>query len=101
MITLRNQRFYFTVQDLVDETGVAVNTVRSKVARLSERGVFIKHDILRPTNQNVYRSTIDPIVAMGQREAEIQVPIVPGFFNNPFKLKNAIDWRWRYEEIFS
>jgi hypothetical protein len=92
--------FYFTVRDLVAETGVDVNTLRSKVARLTDRGIFIRHDKVRPTNQNIYRSAIDPIVAIGQREEEIFVPAVSGFFNNPFKLKKAIDWRWRYEEIF-
>ena len=101
MISRNAQGFYFTVQDLIDETGLPINTTRSKVGRLVERGVFIRHTKLRPTNQNVYRSTIDPIVAIGQREAEIFIQVVPGFFNNPFKLKNAIDMRWRYEEVFN
>lgn len=101
MISRKAQGFYFTVQDLVDESGLMINTVRSQVGRLVERGVFIRHAKLRPTNQNVYRSSIDPMVALGQKEPEIFKQVVPGFFNNPFKLKNAIDWRWRHEELFN
>jgi hypothetical protein len=101
MISRKGQGFYFTVQDLAEETGVEANIVRSKVARLTDRGVFIRHDKLRPTNQNIYRSPIDPLVAIGQRDEEVHVPAVSGFFNNPFRLKNATDWRNRYEELFN
>ena len=95
MISRKAQGFYFTVQDLIDETGLPINTVRSRVGRLVERGAFIKHAKLRPTNQNVYRSSIDPMVVLGERAPEIFLQVVPGFFNNPFKLKNAIDMRWK------
>ena len=101
MITRDAHWYFFTVQDLLDECGGSVNTMRSRVARMTISGQFRRHAKKRPSNQNIYASRIDPLVALHEREEEIPVHFITGFFNNPFKLKNAVDWRNRYEELFN
>jgi hypothetical protein len=43
----------------------------------------------------VYVSDIDPLYVVGEKTDDTKTHIKPGFFNNPFKLKNAVDMRWR------
>lgn len=101
MITRDAHWYFFTVQDLMDECGGSINTMRSRVARMTISGQFKRHAKKRPSNQNIYISRVDPLVVLNEREEFIPPQFITGFFNNPFRLKNAIDWRNRYEELFS
>ena len=101
MITRDAHWYFFTVQDLMDECGGSINTMRSRVARMTISGQFKRHAKKRPSNQNIYISRVDPLVVLNEREEFIPPQFITGFFNNPFRLKNAIDWRWRHEELFN
>jgi hypothetical protein len=94
MITRDKAWFYFTVQDIVDECGGSIHTIRSRVARLSTKGDFFIHRKLRPSNQNVYASRQDPLVVLREKLPELQFEIKPGFYNNPFNMQGAIDMRF-------
>ena len=96
------KRHRFTVSEVVEMTGVAINTVRSQMYRLANKGVIKHVDTKRPQNVKVYESDIHPIELLKQGDF---IPIADAlpestYFNNPFNMKNAIDWRWRYEEAF-
>jgi hypothetical protein len=101
MIIKDSHGYLFTVQDLFEQCGGSINTMRSRVARMTISGQFKHHSKKRPSNQNIYISRIDPLVVLNEKDEEIPVHFITGFFNNPFKLKNAIDMRWRYEEVIS
>jgi hypothetical protein len=99
MITKKNHRYYFTLQDLIEESGISQHAARFRVAKYTGRGTFKVHTKLKPNNTNVYVSDIDPLYVTGEIVDNTKTHIKPGFFNNPFKLKNAIDMRWRHEEV--
>jgi len=101
MISKKNHRYYFTLQDLIDESGMSRHAARFRVAKYTGRGTFKVYTRLRPNNTNVYVSDIDPLYVTGEKMDDTKTHIKPGFFSNPFNLKNAIDWRWKYEELFS
>jgi hypothetical protein len=101
MISKKNHRYYFTLQDLIDESGMSRHAARFRVAKYTGKGTFKVHSKLPPNNVHVYVSDIDPLVVTGEKTDNTATHIKPSFFNNPFNMKNAIDWRWRYEEIFN
>jgi len=101
MISKKNHRYYFTLQDLIDESGMSKHAARFRVAKYTGRGTFKVYTRLRPNNMNVYVSDIDPLYVTGEKMDDTKTHIKPSFFSNPFKLKNAVDWRNRYEEIFN
>jgi hypothetical protein len=95
MISKKNHRYYFTLQDLIDESGMSRHAARFRVAKYTGKGTFKVHSKLPPNNVHVYVSDIDPLVVTGEKADNTKTHIKPSFFNNPFNLKNAIDWRWR------
>ena len=95
MITKKDFRYYFTIQDLVEESGMSRHAARFKIAKYTGRGTFRVHERVRPFNTNVYVSDIDPLYVVSETEDNKIIKIRPGFFNNPFNLKKAIDMRWR------
>jgi len=95
MISKKNHRYYFTLQDLIDESGMSRHAARFRVAKYTGKGTFKVHSKLPPNNVHVYVSDIDPLVVTGEKADSTKTYIKPDFFNNPFKLKNAIDMRWR------
>jgi hypothetical protein len=95
VITKKNFRYYFTLQDLVEELGMSRHAVRFKIAKYTGRGTFRLHTRTPPFNTNVYVSDVDPLYVVDEKLDETMSHIKPGFFNNPFNLKNAIDMRWR------
>jgi len=95
MISKKNHRYYFTIQDLIEESGMSKHAARFRIAKYTGRGTFKVHTRLRPNNTNVYVSNIDPLIITGEKVDDTATHIKPGFFNNPFNLKEAIDMRWR------
>jgi hypothetical protein len=85
----------------VEESGMSQHAARFRIAKYTGRGTFKVHTRLRPYNMNVYVSDIDPVYVTSEKANETKTYIKPSFFSNPFKLKNAIDWRWKYEEFFN
>jgi len=101
MISKKNHRYYFTLQDLIEDSGMSRHAARFRIAKYTGRGTFKVHTRLRPYNMNVYVSDIDPLYVVGEKTDDTKTHIKPSFFSNPFNLKNATDWRNRYEEIFN
>jgi len=95
MITKKNHRYYFTLQDLIEESGMSRHAARFRVAKYTGKGTFKVHSKLPPNNVHVYVSDIDPLVVTGEKTNDTATHIKPGFFNNPFNLKDAVDMRWR------
>jgi hypothetical protein len=95
MITKKNHRYYFTLQDLIEESGMSRHAARFRIAKYTGRGTFKVYTRLRPYNMNVYVSDIDPLIITGEKVDDTATHITPGFFNNPFNLKEATDMRWR------
>jgi hypothetical protein len=95
MITKKNHRYYFTLQDLIEESGMSRHAARFRVAKYTGKGTFKVHSKLPPNNVHVYVSDIDPLVVTGEKTDDTATHIKPSFFNNPFNLKDAVDMRWR------
>ena len=97
------KRYRFTVLDLADLSGSKMTTLRSQVNRLAQKGVIKHVDTLAPSNMKVYEAVVDPLTLINQGTMPVHPEYKPEstYYNNPFDLKNAIDWRWRYEEIFN
>ena len=97
------KRYRFTVLDLADLSGSKMTTLRSQVNRLAQKGIIKHVDTLAPSNMKVYEAVVDPLTLINQGTMPVHPEYKPEstYYNNPFDLKNAIDWRWRYEEIFN
>ena len=101
MIEKHGVIYKFTSQDLCEETGMTKSHVRSRLIKLLDsEAVKFSHQ-LRPSNQKVYLSKENPLLLLERFVPEPEKLPESGFFNNPFNLKNALDWRWRYEEFFN
>ena len=98
--------YKFTVKELHAMSGMTYNTVRHRVAKLVESRAIMCIGMIKKENRKVYMTYTDPLVLLKLEDprpikAHEDIALITGFFNNPFKLKNAIDWRWQYEKFFS
>ena len=101
MITKQGSWYTFTANDLSEEGGVTKNAVRFRLSKLTGSGSVKLSHTLRPTNQKVYVSLDHPLSLLEAFNIDRGPRIANSFWNNPFNLTNAIDWRNRYEEIFN
>ena len=97
MIKQKGIWFTFTAKDLMRESGLSAHAVRFRLAKLTGSGSVKLSHTVRPTNEKVYTSIIDPIIALEDRVPKGHESGVKNFWNNPFNLTNAIDMRWRHE----
>lgn len=97
------KRYRFTVFELADLSGAKMTTLRSQISRLAQKGVIKHVDTLAPSNVKVYEAVVDPLTLINQGTMPVHPEYKPEstYFNNPFNMTNAIDWRNRYEEIFN
>ena len=102
MTTHSSRRYTFTSDDIMELTGLKGTTVRCQLQRLCRRGTIQHVDTLRPHNTKVYASPIDPLMLIGQGSMPDALPVGPPpstYLNNPFNLRNAIDMRWKNEDL--
>lgn len=97
MIQQQGIWFTFTAKDLVKESGLSTHAVRFRLAKLTGAGSVKLLRTVRPTNEKIYTSLIDPILAIDDRTPTDHGSGITSFWNNPFNLKNAIDMRWAHE----
>ena len=95
MITKQGSWYLFTLQDICTEGGLTQHAVRFRLAKLTGSGSVKLSHMRRPTNQKVYTSLDHPLGLIETFNTDQGPRIMNSFWNNPFKLKNAIDMRWR------
>lgn len=102
MIRRDGKWYVFTSRELAEESGMSMGTVRHRLNKLTGGGyVRVSHKI-KGYGENVYISSIDPVLAIEEYNTPVpKVVINSGFWNNPFNINNAVDRRWKNEKGFA
>ena len=96
------KRYKFTADDIMELSGLKGTTVRCQLQRLCQRGKIKHVETLKPHGTKVYSSSVDPLMLIGQGSMPTETPAGPPpstYLNNPFNLRNAIDMRWKNEDL--
>ena len=91
----------YTVRSLMEKVDMTYTHAYGVIRRMREKNLITdikKTDIAGSFNAKRYGLLMDPVQFLREeREQNPASPPPPGFFNNPFNLKNAKDLR--YENV--